>query len=658
MTTGAPARAAPPRRPTRGAGPAPTSVSARWRARLSGVAGLVVLGFGFRLAWVLAVPSRPVGDFALYRESASYLLEHGALDPEFIYMPGYVFLLALVEGLGGGLLAAKMIGVLAGTAMVAAAGGIADQLFGRRAGLAAAALAAVWPAGIAVSSVTGTDLPAGALVALAVLALVRWGQRRPLWAAILCGLTFGAGAWVRAVAVPLAALSFFYWWALERRWAPALLRTAVVVAIAALALLPWGLRNRAVYGEFFLTDSHGGHTALVGANPNSEGTYSRSLNLMFTKGTGYRLMEVPARHREADRAAYALAKQWSAFEPAYALGLLAAKADRLLSHERNLLYWPIFRQGVLPESARGFLDRHRGGIEFLSDAFWWTIVALFAAGIALATIRRDARALALLVFPAAMVGIYASFFSEVRYHLAIAPMMFPWGGLTLSWLVESVRRRALADRRTWFLLILAVVAVFASWQVLLGVGGRLRRHHRWAVTVCTYPAVGQTHLCSWRERNASGGDSRVRGSWDGVGIAVDGGARAELLGAVRTQLTLAPGRYHVRARIEATAGREVAVSGAANRGVFGRVLVSSDGNLAEPAQAGKGAASAGASKSGPVWLEGVFDHAGGDLNLDLDLEAVGSVGAPSIGSRPEGRIVWISELLVERFPTLDIIPRR
>src|SRR6185436_1694327 len=122
----------------------------------------------------------------------------------------------------------------------------------------------------------------------------------------------------------------------------------------------------------------------------------------------------------------------------------------------------------------------------------------------------------------------------------------------------------------------------------------------------TYPAVGQTHLCSWRERMASGGDSRVRGSWDGVGIAVSGDARGELLGAVRTQLTLSPGRYHVRARIAATPGREVAVSGAANRGVFGRVLVPPDANLVEPGVAARAAAASAAAPSGSdsVWLEG------------------------------------------------------
>ncbi|HEY5451314.1 MAG TPA: hypothetical protein VIQ54_21320, partial [Polyangia bacterium] len=73
-----------------------------------------------RLAWVLAVPTVPVSDFAMYRESANYLSEFGRLDPGFIYMPGFVALLAWVKSAGGGLLAEKMLGVLFGTLGAAA----------------------------------------------------------------------------------------------------------------------------------------------------------------------------------------------------------------------------------------------------------------------------------------------------------------------------------------------------------------------------------------------------------------------------------------------------------------------------------------------------------------------------------------------------------
>ena len=64
---------------------------------------------------MLAVPTVPVSDFAMYRESANYLSEFGHLDHGFIYMPGFVAALAWVQDAGGGLLAQKMLGVLTGT---------------------------------------------------------------------------------------------------------------------------------------------------------------------------------------------------------------------------------------------------------------------------------------------------------------------------------------------------------------------------------------------------------------------------------------------------------------------------------------------------------------------------------------------------------------
>jgi hypothetical protein len=84
------------------------------RATLLWGAGLVALATLVRLVWVLVVPTVPVSDFAMYRESANYLSEFRTLDPGFIYMPGFVALLAWVKDAGGDLLAQKLLGVAFG----------------------------------------------------------------------------------------------------------------------------------------------------------------------------------------------------------------------------------------------------------------------------------------------------------------------------------------------------------------------------------------------------------------------------------------------------------------------------------------------------------------------------------------------------------------
>ena len=172
--------------------------------------GLIIfaLAIGVRVAWVLLVPTRPVGDFAMYIESARHLAEQRSLDPEFIYMPGYVALVAVVHALGGGLLAIKMIGVVAGGA--GGGRGVRDDAPAVRAPRRRSSRAC-WSrcgrAGIAVASVTGTDMPAAALIAVAVWLLVREAGRRPLGAPVLFGLVLGLAAYVRAVALPLAVLA-------------------------------------------------------------------------------------------------------------------------------------------------------------------------------------------------------------------------------------------------------------------------------------------------------------------------------------------------------------------------------------------------------------------------------------------------------------------
>ena len=633
---------------------------------------LVALAVALRLAWVLLVPTRPVGDFALYLESAAHLLAHHALDAEFIYMPGYVFLLAGVQALGGGLVAAKLIGVAAGGLGTWAVYTIALRLWHRTTALVAGLLFACWPAGIAVSSVTGTDMPAAALLAAAVAVLVSNDRHAHPWrAAVGFGVVLGLAAYVRAVAVPLAVLALPTWMAAAPRrdaagFRTAVARTALGFGVACLLLLPWGLRNQLRYGELFLTDSHGGHTALVGANPNSEGVYSRSLNQMFWKGTGYRLFD--PKPRDADRAAYALARSWAAFEPVYAVGLIAAKADRLLTHERPLLYWPLYRESVLRDPPRAFFDRHRAGLERFVDGFWYLLAAAAAAGGVLAVTRRQGRALSIVPFPLALVALYATFFSEVRYHLAIAIFMFPFAAETLGWLARAVRtavgttasRGARAEgagdtavvpvRSAWRTrevigVGLAIASVWVGWPRLVRAGAELRARHRWAVCVCQ--AGETTRLCDWRAVIPAPGTavSPVRGVWDGVGLRASGdGTEAD------TEIDLPPGRYRVTARIDrGAAPARGAVAGA----------LRADGQTVGAVEWRDDARDADAERR----LDSRIDHGRGRLRLALlawPMDA--TAGNPGAGGRSsagaaagshddtaagDGPTIWISDIRIE-----------
>ena len=158
-----------------------------------------------------------------------------------------------------------------------------------------------------------------------------------------------------------------YWLALRLRVGRALALTAVGLATALVVLSPWAVRHLRQSGSLYFTDDHGGITALIGANPNSEGTYTRALNRLFKDVTGRSVLDEP--HHATDQAAYAIVREWTRFEPRYTLGLIVLKADRLFDPEIRLLYWPIFRTGALVGPRAAWFAAHHRAIESAADAF-------------------------------------------------------------------------------------------------------------------------------------------------------------------------------------------------------------------------------------------------------------------------------------------------
>ena len=609
---------------------------------------LVALAMALRIAWVLAVPTVPVGDFATYRESANYLLQFGTFDPGFIYMPGFVMLLAAVASLGGELLAQKMLGVLFGTLAAAAVFGVtahlADDGEGPETGdgidpgvdrgcataIIATLLYALWPAGVALSSVVGTDVPAAALIMLALWALTAWGPRRPVWAAVGFGVLMGLAAYVRAVALPLTLMSAAYWATRRGRksWREVAQLTALATAATLVVLLPWALHNRRAHGALSFTDDHGGITALIGANPNSEATYSRALNRMFKDLTGRTVLDEP--HRETDRMAFDLAKDWTRFEPWYAVGLVVLKAERLYWAEWHLLYWPIGRPGVLIGGPARWFAAHEEVVNRLTDAFWFALCGLFASGVALAVWERRWRLLALVPFQVALTATYAIFFAEPRYRLPIQMMAFPIAAFTLRrlWVLARAHADAPAHRgqraRFAFALGLATasaVTLFVVAPAVVAAGERLRVAHRWAATV--WSVDGQSRLARWRRHGATRGASPIAGAPNGARLTLGGGGPAE---AEIVTVPIPAGRYRVHGEIEASdlpappaaSALRFELEDTAGRGVAAAVIIPSD-RAAAPR----------------VPVDGRLVHAGGPLRL---VARVAATGREALG----GASVWIS----------------
>ncbi len=582
------------------------------RARITGIwaAALVAAAVVARLVWVLLVPTVPVSDFAMYRESANYLSEFGHLDHGFIYMPGFVAMLAWIKDAGGDLLAQKLLGVLFGGIGAAGVFGLTWALLDADDVSAASwrsfcpcphaaiatALYAFWPAGTAMASVVGTDVPAAALIVAALALLAGLAPRRPWTAAIAFGVTMGLAAWIRAVALPLTALSIGFWLARRQGLRRAVLRTAASVGALLVVLAPWGIRHLRQSHALYFTDDHGGITALIGANPNSEGTYTRALNRMFLDVTGRSVLDEP--HHQTDQIAYGIVREWWRYEPGYALGLAVMKAERLFDPEDRLFYWPAFRRGVLVGRPAARVAAHHQALASAGYAFGLAVMALGLFGIGAAVARRRWALVSLLPLQLSLTATYTLFFAEPRYRLPIEMLAFPFVALAIGELAElgrAVGRRGwpqIAASRAVLLAGLLPVAVWwVGWPRVVAAGEALRARHRWAASEVTLSTEPRPRLLLWRAAPPLGSLSPLMGAPEGVHLRAGGNGQAR----VQVQLAGGPlpaGTYQLSARITAQQG---------------------DG------QAGLAGASVAVAPGPPAELRARLVHRGGILRFDATL---------------------------------------
>ena len=170
--------------------------------------------------------------------------------PTAAHPPLWTLVLAAVGGPGED--GARVVGAVVGALAVVLAGLLARALLDERAGLAAAAIAALYPAWILGD---GSGMSEGlyvALVAAAVLALVR-----PV--PVLAGALIGLAALARTEGLLL--LAFAAAPLLWRQWRA----LAVVAAAAAVTLAPWTIRN-VVQLDRLVPVSTNTETVIAGAN--------------------------------------------------------------------------------------------------------------------------------------------------------------------------------------------------------------------------------------------------------------------------------------------------------------------------------------------------------------------------------------------------------
>ncbi len=440
--------------------------SQRWRWVL---AAIVIGGLALRLAHLMAysltpefAADRPPSDEFLYRHVAWSLYHEGPWATPaigWVSSPTYVaFLLACQALADDTVWLPRILQCLLAVPQLILLFGIARTLFGLRAGLYCAGLAALYGPLVFYDALllkASLGLTLFILTIWAALHAVRWRQR----AAVHAGIGIAAALSVlslSASSITLPVFAAWFWLRDRARPAPgAWTATIAFVLGAALLLAPFALRDRfAPDGQQVFARGAGIHVYL-GNHPGATGTYTR-LEGIRANSMGH---VVEARQVAEARTGRTLSPQevsdfwmteglrfWRE-SPADALELLGRKA------------WLFLRAAEIPNGE----DFHRVRESSLplktAVAGWWLVLPLALVG--LVAVRRREAGFGLLVALLVVVSVAVCLvFVTGRYRLPAVPMLLVLAGAGAGWLHD-----AWATRR-WPALLVALAALIVLTGLL------------------------------------------------------------------------------------------------------------------------------------------------------------------------------------------------
>jgi 4-amino-4-deoxy-L-arabinose transferase-like glycosyltransferase len=216
----------------------------------------------------------------------------------------------------------QMAQALAGAAGIWLMAIIAARAAGPRAGIAAAAIAAVYPPLVWMPGYVLSETVYSTLALACALALDDRGRSRERRSSIPGGLLLGAAILTRPAS--LFFVPFLGLWVWRRRgvW-----RAATLLLIAALCVAPWTIRNHRVYGRWIAVASEGGVTFWTGNHPLAVGDGDLAANPRLKEAElAFRRAHEGLTPEQLEPLYYRDALSWIRRDPAAWLRLLGRKA--------------------------------------------------------------------------------------------------------------------------------------------------------------------------------------------------------------------------------------------------------------------------------------------------------------------------------------------
>ncbi len=393
---------------------------------------IVVLALAVRLVWVALVSVEPISDSYAYFSFATNI----AAGNGYCWTPGnpttywavgpsafFAFFLLFLPS-GAAVVVGNLIATVAGVVAAFFAG---RRFFGPLPGLTGAVLFALWPTSIMFTTVYNSEMLFAPLM-LAALWMVGSAKLGPRsWAAM--GVLFALTAFMRPVALLFPFVLGVSRLARSRRPAETAVGVTIAVAVMAICIAPWTVRNHRVTGGFVVISTNGGTNLWMGNNPDSDGTYQR----LPDRVDGMSELE---RNRQLKHEA----KQYIIRDPIAFVGRTMTKLIKLHRSETIGVAWnePGMKSGPLHSSGTA--------LKLIGTLFWWGILAgALGGGILLIRFKGI---WVFLFHPIVLSALYliavqSMVVSQDRYHMQWSPHFILLTGFLVSSLI--VARRSHAD---------------------------------------------------------------------------------------------------------------------------------------------------------------------------------------------------------------------
>ncbi len=241
--------------------------------------GCIVLGTLLRLALIMVLDIKPISDFGWYYERGRMLATGQGYSVDTVltaYWPvGYpAFLGLLFWFFGPSVFVAQLANVVLYIGVISLSYIIAKTIFlSELVARLTLCLLALYPNHIAYSAILASETPFLLLFMLGVWLLLRARNSFQHSLMVAAGVVFGLAALIRPPILLLPML--LLWWCFRELQKPLqLLRAGVILYLSlALILVPWTIRNIAVFQRIVVVSTNGGINLLIGNNPYATGGY-------------------------------------------------------------------------------------------------------------------------------------------------------------------------------------------------------------------------------------------------------------------------------------------------------------------------------------------------------------------------------------------------